>query len=93
MMPNMPMMGNPMMGGNPMMSFMQNFMRFCNQMQGQNPQQLVNQMLQDGRMTQEQFNALSQQAQQFAPMFQQMSGQPNNPPATPNNDGRNESGK
>ena len=56
---------NPMMTGqmNPM-QFMQQFMKFKNQFQG-NPQQAVINMLNNGQMSQEQFNQLQGMANQI----------------------------
>ena len=42
---------------------MQQFNQFRQQMQGKNPQQIVEQLLQNGQMSQQQFEQLKQQAQ------------------------------
>lgn len=67
MMPNtnpMPMMGMPGPFGN-MMNMMQQFNQFRSAFQG-NPQQKVQELLNSGQMTQEQFNQLSQMARTFS---------------------------
>lgn len=56
----MGLFGGPNGFQNKLNVFMQNF-----QQTGVNPQQLVEQMIADGRMTQEQFNALSAVANQI----------------------------
>lgn len=60
---------NPPQGNNfgafgNMMNMMQQFNQFRQNFQG-DPKQKVNELLQSGRMTQDQFNQLSQMAQQF----------------------------
>lgn len=45
-------------------NFMEHFMQFRNNFQG-NPQQIVQQMLNSGRITQEQYNQAVQTAQQM----------------------------
>lgn len=57
----------PQMGGGPfqnMMNMVQQFNQFRSTFQG-NPQQKVQELLNSGQMTQEQFNQLSNMAQQF----------------------------
>ena len=61
-------MGKSAMPNNPM-EMMQQFMQFKQQMQGQDPQKIVEQMLADGRMSQQQFEQLKQQAEQFKGIF------------------------
>lgn len=76
-------MGNPLFGGGPqggmpgnnpfgpfgnMMNFMNQFNQFRQGIQG-NPQQIVQNMLQNGQMSQEQFNQLSGMAQQIMPFM------------------------
>lgn len=60
---------NPVFGpfGN-MMNFMNQFNQFRQGIQG-NPQQMVQNMLQNGQMSQEQFNQLSGMAQQIMPFM------------------------
>lgn len=50
-------------GGNPME---QNFMNFMSQMRGQNPRAIIDQMVQSGRLSQSQLNAVQQQAGQVS---------------------------
>ena len=66
-------MGNPFfkaMGGgqNPMMAQFQQFMQ---QMQGQNPNAIIQSMLQSGKISQAQLNQAQQQAMQMQGMFAQ----------------------
>ena len=44
-------------------------MQFKQQMQGKDPQKIVEQMLADGQMSQQQFEQLKQQAEQFKGIF------------------------
>lgn len=53
---------NQQMPNNPM-QLMQKFAEFKRQMQGKNPQAIVQQLLSSGQMSQQQFDALKQQAQ------------------------------
>lgn len=59
-------MNNPMMQ-NPM-QLMQKYQQFRQQFQG-NPQQIIQQMMQSGRISQNQLDAAQQMAQQFGNMF------------------------
>ena len=72
-------MSNPLFGGNGgnnnlfgpfggMMGFMNQFNQFRSGFQG-NPQQMVQNMLQNGQMSQEQFNQLSNMANQIMPFI------------------------
>ena len=56
--------GNGNMSGGPM-QMMQQFAQFRRMMQGRNPQQMVQNLLQSGQMTQEQFEQLKQQASEL----------------------------
>lgn len=58
-------MGNQ---SNPMMNFIEQAKQFRNNFQG-NPRAEVERLLQSGQMSQEQFNQLSQMAQQIFPMI------------------------
>lgn len=58
---------------NPMQMISQ-FPQFMQQMRGQNPQQLLNQMLQSGRVSQQQLNHAQQIAQQMQGQFDQFRG-------------------
>lgn len=70
-------MGNPLIGNNGnnvfgpfggAMNFMNQFNQFRQGLQG-NPQQMVQSMLQNGQMSQEQFNQLSSMANQIMPFM------------------------
>ena len=58
---------------NPMQMISQ-FPQFMQQMRGQNPQQLLNQMLQSGRVSQQQLNKAQQMANQMQGQFEQFRG-------------------
>lgn len=53
------------------MQMMAQFPQFMRQMQGQNPQQILDQMLQSGRVNQQQLNQAQQMAQQMQGQFDQ----------------------
>jgi hypothetical protein len=55
-------------GGDPLM---QNFTNFLNQMKGQNPRAIINQMVQSGQINQQQLNMAQQKAQQMSGIFGQ----------------------
>ena len=48
---------------------MDDFQRFMQQMQGKNPNEEINKLLQSGRISQQQLNQAQQMAQQFMGMF------------------------
>ena len=50
-------------------NMMADFQRFVHQMQGVNPYQEINRMLQSGQISQHQLNEAQRQAQQFMGMF------------------------
>lgn len=52
------------MGGGPM-NMVQQFQRFRQEMQGKNPQEEINKLLQSGKISQQQLNQAQQMAQQF----------------------------
>ena len=56
--------GSGNMPGGPM-QMMQQFAQFRRMMQGRNPQQMVQNLLQSGQMTQDQFEQLKQQASEL----------------------------
>lgn len=56
--------------GGPQNNMMADFQRFMQQMQGRNPYQEINHLLQSGRITQQQLNQAQQMAQQMQGMFQ-----------------------
>lgn len=47
----------------------QNFMNFMNQFRGQNPRQIIDNLVSSGKVTQQQLNAVQQRAQQTSNMF------------------------
>ena len=57
------------MGGNQGGNIMQQFQQFMQQMNGKNPQEEINKLLQSGKVSQEQLNQAQQQAQQMQGMF------------------------
>ena len=61
------MMPNPM-------QIMTQFPQFMRQKQGQNPQQILDQMLKSGRVSQQQLNQAQQMAQQMQGQFDQFRG-------------------
>ena len=64
-------MSNPLfqaLGGN-RNGMMGDFQRFMQQMQGKNPNEEINKLLQSGRISQQQLNQAQQMAQQFRGMF------------------------
>lgn len=71
-------MNNPLVGGTPQMSgpmanmqqFMNQFQRFAQSFKG-NPQQQVQQMMNDGKVSQERFNWAHQQAIEAQKQMQQ----------------------
>ena len=63
-------MSNPLfqaLGGN--QNMMGDFQKFVQQMQGINPQQEINRLLQSGQITQQQLNEAQRQAQRIMSMF------------------------
>ena len=61
-------MGKSALPNDPM-AMMQQFAQFKQQMQGKDPQKMVEQMLASGQMSQQQFEQLKQQAEQFKGIF------------------------
>ena len=59
---------SPMQNPNPMMNMVQQFQQFSSNFQG-DPRQRVQELLNSGQMSQQQFNYLSNLAQQFQSMF------------------------
>ena len=65
-------MSNPLfqaLGGRQQPNMMDDFQRFMQQMQGINPRQEINRLLQSGQISQQQLNEAQRQAQQFMGMF------------------------
>ena len=50
-------------------NLMADFQKFMQQMQGKNPNEEINKLLQSGRISQQQLNQAQQMAQQFMGMF------------------------
>lgn len=71
-------MSNPIFdaigGGNPMNNMLAQFQQFKKQMQGVNPQEEINKLLQSGAIDQQQLNQAQQMAQQFKTMFNRPEG-------------------
>lgn len=59
-------LGGNMMPGN---NIVTQFQQFKQQMQGRNPQEEINKMLQSGAITQQQLNQAQQMAQQMQALF------------------------
>ena len=67
-------MANPLfnaLGGVPNNNIIQQFHAFRQQLQGKNPQEEINKLLQSGAISQGQLNEAQQMAQQFQAMFRQ----------------------
>lgn len=62
------------MGGNRQPNMMQQFQQFMSQMRGKDPNAIIQEMMQSGKITQDQYNQARQQAQQIANTFQSMPG-------------------
>lgn len=60
--------GGAGMGSGPM-NMLQQFQQFRQQMQGKNPQEEINKMLQSGKINQQQLNQAQQMAQQMQGFF------------------------
>ena len=61
-------------GGNSQSNMMQQFQQFMNQMKGKDPNAVIQDMMQSGKITQDQYNQARQQAQQMQGMFEGMRG-------------------
>lgn len=62
-------MSNPLynaLGGAPQAGLAQRFQAFVSQMQGQDPQAIINQLVASGRVSQAQLNQAQQQARQLS---------------------------
>ena len=62
------------MGGNKQPNMMQQFQQFMNQMKGKDPNAVIQDMMQSGKITQDQYNQARHQAQQMQGMFEGMRG-------------------
>lgn len=62
------------MGGNRQPNMMQQFQQFMSQMRGKDPNQIINEMVSSGKISQQQLDAAQKQAQQMQGMFEGMRG-------------------
>lgn len=65
-------MSNPLynaLGGSQQNNMMAQFQRFMQQMQGKNPHEEINKLLQAGKISQQQLNAAQQKAQEMQQMM------------------------
>ena len=62
------------MGGNRQPNMIQQFQQFMNQMRGKDPNQIINEMVSSGKISQQQLDAAQKQAQQMQGMFEGMRG-------------------
>ena len=70
-------MPNPVfnaLGGNQQPNMMQQFQQFMNQMKGQDPNKILNDLVSSGKVSQQQLDAAQKQAQQMKSMFDSMRG-------------------
>ena len=70
-------MPNPVfnaLGGNQQPNMMQQLQQFMNQMKGQDPNKILNDLVSSGRVSQQQLDAAQKQAQQMRGMFEGMRG-------------------
>lgn len=70
-------MSNPflgVMGGNSQPNMLQQFQNFMQQMKGKDPNAIIREMVNSGKITQEQLNQVQQQAQQMQGVFEGMRG-------------------
>lgn len=66
-------MANPIyqaLGGNNQPNMLQQFQQFMNQMRGKDPNQMINEMVSSGQISQAQLNQAQKQAQQMQQMFE-----------------------
>ena len=62
-------MSNPLYNALNQQNIMGEFQKFVQQMQGINPTQEINRLIQSGRISSQQLNQAQQMAQQFSGMF------------------------
>ena len=62
------------MGGNRQPNMMQQFQSFMQQMKGKDPNQIIQQMVSSGRISQAQLDQAQRQAQQMESLFEPMRG-------------------
>ena len=68
-------MPNPLyskLNGNQQGNMMQQFQRFMNQMQGENPNEMIEQIVASGQLSQQQLNSIQQQAKNIEQQFSAM---------------------
>ena len=68
-------MQNPLyskLNGNQQGNMMQQFQRFMNQMQGKNPNEMIEQIAASGQLSQQQLNSIQQQAKNMEQQFSAM---------------------
>jgi uncharacterized membrane protein (DUF106 family) len=68
-------MPNPLyskLNGNQQGNMMQQFQRFMNQMQGENPNEIIEQIVASGQLSQQQLNSIQQQAKNMEQQFSAM---------------------
>ena len=66
-------MANPIyqaLGGNNQPNMLQQFQQFMNQMRGKDPNQMINELVSSGQISQAQVNQAQKQAQQMQQMFE-----------------------
>lgn len=66
-------MANPIyqaLGGNNQPNMLQQFQQFMNQMRGKDPNQMINELVSSGQISQAQLNQAQKQAQQMQQMFE-----------------------
>lgn len=66
-------MANPIyqaLGGNNQHNMLQQFQQFMNQMRGKDPNQMINELVSSGQISQAQLNQAQKQAQQMQQMFE-----------------------
>lgn len=66
-------MANPIyqaLGGNNQTNMLQQFQQFMNQMRGKDPNQMINELVSSGQISQAQLNQAQKQAQQMQQMFE-----------------------
>lgn len=66
-------MANPIyqaLGGNNQPNMLQQFQQFMNKMRGKDPNQMINELVSSGQISQAQLNQAQKQAQQMQQMFE-----------------------
>ena len=65
---------NALNGGSRQPNMLQQFQQFMNQMQGRDPNQILNELISNGRISQVQLDQAQQRAQQMQQMFEPLRG-------------------